>query len=218
MPASGRPGERGGATPAARPPGRALVLGLTALLGALAVVSLTVGPAPIGPAAALKALFAEHGSASLIVREIRLPRTLLALGIGGTLGLTGAALQGLLRNPLADPAVFGAPQAAAFGAVLALYFGLAGALSAALPVAAIAGALLSIALVVGVAGRDGSTVTWCSPASPSAASRAPRPRSRSACRRTPSRSRRSCSGSSARWRTAPCATSSWPFPSSPSPS
>jgi iron complex transport system permease protein len=116
------------------------------------------GPAPIGPAAALKALVAEHGSASLIVREIRLPRTLLALGIGGTLGLTGAALQGLLRNPLADPAVFGAPQAAALGAVLALYFGWAGALSAALPVAAIAGALLSIALVIGVASREGATV------------------------------------------------------------
>src|SRR5215218_7828229 len=95
MPAFGRPGETGGAALAARPRGRALVLGLTALLGGLAVVSLTVGPAPIGPATALKALLAEHGSASLIVREIRLPRTLLALGIGGTLGLTGAALQGL---------------------------------------------------------------------------------------------------------------------------
>jgi iron complex transport system permease protein len=159
MPASGRPGDTGRAARAAPPPRRALVLGLTALLGTLAVVSLTIGPAPIGPATALKALLAEHGSASLIVREIRLPRTLLALGIGGTLGLTGAALQGLLRNPLADPAVFGAPQAAALGAVLALYFGWAGVLSAALPVAAIAGALLSIAVVVGVAGRDGSTVT-----------------------------------------------------------
>jgi iron complex transport system permease protein len=159
MPASGRPGEAGRAARAAPRPGRALALGLTALIGGLAVVSLMIGPAPIGPATALKALVAEHGSASLIVREIRLPRTLLALGIGGTLGLTGAALQGLLRNPLADPAVFGAPQAAALGAVLALYFGWAGALSAALPVAAIAGALLSIAVVVGVAGRDGSTVT-----------------------------------------------------------
>lgn len=144
---------------ATRRPGRALAVALTASIGALALASLAIGPAPIGPAAALEALFAERGSASLIVREIRLPRTLLALGIGGTLGVTGAALQGLLRNPLADPAVFGAPQAAALGAVLVLYFGLAGALSAALPAAAIAGALASIALVVAVAGRDGSTVT-----------------------------------------------------------
>ena len=77
------------------------------------------------------------------MREIRLPRTLLALLIGWIFGLSGAGLQGLLRNPLADTAVFGAPQAAAFGAVLVLYFGLVGALSWALPVAAIAGALLS---------------------------------------------------------------------------
>ena len=92
------------------------------------------------------------------MRDIRLPRTLLAILIGGTLGATGAALQGLLRNPLADSSVFGAPQAAALGAVLVLYFGLAGALSFALPLAAILGALVSIALVVAVAGRDGSTV------------------------------------------------------------
>ena len=63
-----------------------------------------------------------------------------------------------MRNPLADSSVFGAPQAAALGAVLVLYFGLAGALSFALPLAAILGALVSIALVVAVAGRDGSTV------------------------------------------------------------
>jgi iron complex transport system permease protein len=92
------------------------------------------------------------------VREIRLPRTLLAVLIGGTLGVTGAALQGLLRNPLADASVFGAPQAAALGAVLVLYFGLAGALSWTLPLAAIAGALISIALLVAVAGREPGTV------------------------------------------------------------
>jgi iron complex transport system permease protein len=63
-----------------------------------------------------------------------------------------------LRNPLADTAVFGAPQASALGAVLVLYFGLVGALSWALPIAAIAGALLSIALVVAVAGRNATVV------------------------------------------------------------
>ncbi len=100
----------------------------------------------------------DQGNATLIVREIRLPRTLLAVAIGATLGLSGAALQGLLRNPLADPAVFGAPQSAALGAVLVLYFGLAGALSWALPVAAVLGALASIALIVFVAGRGGVVV------------------------------------------------------------
>ena len=131
---------------------------LLALILALGLASLAIGPAAIPFATAAKALFSGEGSAGVIVRDIRLPRTLLAILIGGTLGATGAALQGLLRNPLADSSVFGAPQAAALGAVLVLYFGLAGALSFALPLAAILGALVSIALVVAVAGRDGSTV------------------------------------------------------------
>src|SRR5919112_1280615 len=124
----------------------------------LAVASLAIGPAQIAPWTAAKALVMDLGSASIIVREIRLPRTLLAILIGGTLGMIGAALQGLLRNPLADASVFGAPQAAALGAVLVLYFGLAGALSWTLPFAAIAGALASIALIVAVAGRNASMV------------------------------------------------------------
>ena len=137
---------------------RWLVPALLALILVLGLASLAIGPAPIPLATAAKALVSGEGSAGIIVRDIRLPRTLLAILIGGTLGATGAALQGLLRNPLADSSVFGAPQAAALGAVLVLYFGLAGALSFALPLAAILGALVSIALVVAVAGRDGSTV------------------------------------------------------------
>jgi iron complex transport system permease protein len=131
-----------------------LVGALAFVTAVLALASLAIGPAQIPLWTAAKALMADLGSATIIVREIRLPRTLLAILIGGTLGMTGAALQGLLRNPLADASVFGAPQAAAFGAVLVLYFGLAGALSWALPLAAIAGALLSIALLVAVAGRE----------------------------------------------------------------
>src|SRR5690606_38954498 len=135
-----------------------LVIGLTSLIALLSIASLAIGPAPIAPAAAVKALLSDQGAASIIVREIRLPRTLLSLLVGWIFGLTGAGLQGLLRNPLADTAVFGAPQAAAFGAVVVLYFGLVGALSFALPVAAILGALLSIALVVAVAGRHATVV------------------------------------------------------------
>ncbi|WP_210496214.1 FecCD family ABC transporter permease [Microvirga antarctica] len=135
-----------------------LTAGLALLLCGLSAASLAIGPAPIPPLTAMKALVVDLGNASIVVRDIRLPRTLLALTIGWTFGLTGAALQGLLRNPLADAAVFGAPQAAALGAVSMLYFGLVGALSFLLPVAAIAGALLSIALVVAVAGRQATIV------------------------------------------------------------
>ena len=134
-------------------PGRRLVPALALLLIFLALASLTIGPARIDPWTAARALIRDEGAATIIVREIRAPRTLLALMIGFVLGLSGAALQGLLRNPLADAAVFGAPQAAAFGAVLVLYFGWANALSWALPGAAIAGALLSMAGLVAVAGR-----------------------------------------------------------------
>jgi iron complex transport system permease protein len=135
-----------------------LTAGFVALVAVLAVASLALGPARLPPLTVLRAFVDDVGSAGIIVREIRLPRTLLAVMIGGTLGLIGAALQGLLRNPLADASVFGAPQAAAFGAVLVLYFGWAGALSWALPFAAIAGALVSIGLIVVVAGREPGTV------------------------------------------------------------
>ncbi|WP_262029139.1 FecCD family ABC transporter permease [Microvirga sp. Mcv34] len=141
--------------PLARSP---LAYGLIVLLGCLSVASLVVGPAPITVPVALRALVSDQGAASIVVREIRLPRTLLALLIGWIFGLSGAGLQGLLRNPLADTAVFGAPQAAALGAVLVIYFGLVGTLSWVLPFAAIAGALLSIALVVAVAGRGATIV------------------------------------------------------------
>jgi iron complex transport system permease protein len=137
---------------------RILVTALGALIVSLALASLTIGPAPISPGTAARALFVDLGPASVIVRDIRLPRTLLAILIGWVFGITGAALQALLRNPLADTAVFGAPQAAAFGAVLVLYFGLAGALSWALPIAAIGGALVSMAVVVLVAGRSPTIV------------------------------------------------------------
>jgi iron complex transport system permease protein len=89
-----------------------------------------------------------------IVREIRLPRAVLALAIGAILGLSGAALQGLLRNPLASPSLFGAPQAAAFGAVLMISLGLADVRSWALPVAGITMAFLSVFVLLGIAGRN----------------------------------------------------------------
>jgi iron complex transport system permease protein len=142
------------------PPTIRLSLALAALIIVLSVVSLMVGPAGLSPRAALAALFSGDGPAGIIVREIRLPRTLLALLIGATLGLSGAALQGLLRNPLAEPALFGAPQAAAAGASLVIAFGLASATSLLVPIAGIVGALLSVGGLVAIAGRRASlTVT-----------------------------------------------------------
>jgi iron complex transport system permease protein len=137
-----------------------LVAVLTALLVMLAVLSLMVGPARLSPRAAIAGLVSGDGPAGIIVRDIRLPRTALALLIGFTLGLSGAALQGLLRNPLAEPALFGAPQAAAAAAAFVIAFGFAGAISLAVPLAGIAGALVSIGGLVAIAGRRASlTVT-----------------------------------------------------------
>ena len=130
------------------------------LIVALGILSLMVGPAALSPRATFAALLTGDGPAGIIVREIRLPRTLLAALIGATLGLSGAALQGLLRNPLAEPALFGAPQAAAAGSSLVIAFGFAAATSLLVPLAGIAGALISIGGLVAVAGRRASlTVT-----------------------------------------------------------
>src|SRR3546814_6175939 len=64
--------------------------------------------------------------ASIILFDLRLPRTLLSLAVGAMLGLAGAGLQGYLRSPLAEPSVLGTSSAAARGGVAALYFGIAG--------------------------------------------------------------------------------------------
>jgi iron complex transport system permease protein len=137
-----------------------LELGLVALIAALAILSLMVGPAGLSPQAVLSGLWSGDGAAGIIVREIRLPRTALALLIGATLGLAGAALQGLLRNPLAEPALFGAPQAAAAASSFVIGFGFSNAISLAVPLAGIVGALVSIGGLVAIAGRRATlTVT-----------------------------------------------------------
>jgi iron complex transport system permease protein len=133
---------------------------LTALVVVLFGLSLMVGPADLSLERVIGALFRGEGISGIIVRDIRLPRTVLALLIGATFGLSGAALQGLLRNPLAEPALFGAPQAAAAAAALVIAFGLAVATSFAVPLAGIAGTLLAIGGLLAIAGRRASlTVT-----------------------------------------------------------
>ncbi|MCB2065083.1 MAG: iron ABC transporter permease, partial [Erythrobacter sp.] len=97
-------------------------------------------------------------NAMAILAELRLPRALLALIIGAGLGAAGAAMQGYLRNPLADPGLFGVAPGAALGAVLALYFSLtSGGLGGwALPLFALAGAGSAMALLALIAGRTAS--------------------------------------------------------------
>jgi iron complex transport system permease protein len=130
-----------------------LEIALVALIVLLAILSLMVGPAGLSPRAAIGGLIDGSGPAGIIVRDIRLPRTLLALLIGGTLGLSGAALQGLLRNPLAEPALFGAPQAAAAASSFMIAFSVAGATVSIGGLVAIAGrrASLTVTLLAGLA-------------------------------------------------------------------
>jgi iron complex transport system permease protein len=126
----------------------------------LALASLSLGTVSLSWSQVAGGLLGTGDPADiLIVRELRLPRTILAIMIGAILALAGAALQGLMRNPLAAPDVLGAPGAAAFGAVLAISTGLADALSFALPLAAIAMALLSVAALLALAGPQAGIVT-----------------------------------------------------------
>src|SRR3954451_215543 len=132
-----------------------VLAGLAFLVVLLALVSLGIGAVRLSPLVVIDALFGGGSDVQqVIVREIRLPRTILGVAIGGILGLSGAALQGLLRNPLASPSLFGAPQSAAFGAVLVISLGLADVRSYALPVAGIAMAFVSVFVLLGIAGRN----------------------------------------------------------------
>jgi iron complex transport system permease protein len=132
-----------------------VTLALLVLVMLLALLSLGIGPVRLSPLTVIGALFGIGSDAQqVIIREIRLPRAILGLSIGAMLGLSGAALQGLLRNPLASPSLFGAPQSAAFGAVLVISLGLADVRSWALPVAAIAMAFASVFVLLAIAGRN----------------------------------------------------------------
>jgi len=137
-----------------------LLILLGALTSALFVASLTVGPAGLGFATSVAALFGgENDAARLVMQEIRLPRALLGLMIGATLGLTGAVLQGYLRNPLADPGVLGISASASLGAVIAIYTGLSAVFTLALPLLAILGAIVAVFVLQALSGRTASILT-----------------------------------------------------------
>jgi iron complex transport system permease protein len=96
---------------------------------------------------------------SLIIMELRLPRACIGALVGAALGMAGAAMQGYLRNPLADPGLFGVSSSAALGAVTSLYFGFA--VSAyLLPIFALIGAGVGMAVLALLAGRSGSLILF----------------------------------------------------------
>lgn len=139
---------------------RLLISALLILSLFAATASLLLGPVDLGPTRLWAAVIGQGDPiAQIILWELRLPRTLLGLIVGAMLGLAGAALQGFLRNPLAEPSVLGTSNAAALGAVAALYFGMAEWHPAILPAMAISTALLSLALLISLGGRTESALS-----------------------------------------------------------
>lgn len=127
-----------------------LVLGVVVA----AALGLAVGAAPLPVADVLAGLRDPAGPTGAIVWDLRMPRVVLAFLVGGALGVSGAALQAMIRNPLAEPYLLGITGGAGLGAVLAIAAGLDGAW--AIPAAALVGALGSSALVYAVAVVEGT--------------------------------------------------------------
>ena len=140
---------------------RALLIPALALASLLAIFgALLLGSTPMELPRVLAALagMAEVAERT-VVWQIRLPRALAAFIVGLALGGSGAALQGLLRNPLAEPGVLGVSASAALGATFALYYGFIALSAWLLPVAAVTGALLATMLIAAAAIRTSSVVT-----------------------------------------------------------
>lgn len=137
-----------------------LMIALAALTAVLFVASLTTGPAGIAPLEGLRVLVAGgDGPLPIVMQEIRLPRAILGLLIGAALGLSGAALQGYLRNPLAEPGLIGVSSMAALGAVIAIQTGLSASVALGLPLMALIGAAAGVAVLMALAGPRGGSVT-----------------------------------------------------------
>ena len=133
---------------------------LTVLTGGMFLASLFVGYAAISVPEGLAALFGQGNPLYVtIMQDIRLPRALLAAMVGVSLGLSGAAMQGYLRNPLAEPGLIGVSGSAALGAVIALQTGLAAVFLLALPITALSFAALAVGLILLLAGPRGSSLT-----------------------------------------------------------
>ena len=120
--------------------------------------SLFIGRVNVSPSDLIDGLMSPSLSlAGLVLTELRIPRAILAILVGASLGLSGAVLQGLLRNPLAEPGLLGVSSGAALGAVISIYFGLANVFVLATPLLGLVGAVAAGALTFAF-GR-GSTLT-----------------------------------------------------------
>jgi iron complex transport system permease protein len=122
---------------------------LAALLFAL---SLLTGPSGVG-------LPSDAAARGLVLTEIRLPRAVLGFLVGATLGLSGAVLQGYLRNPLAEPGIMGVSGGASLGAVLAIHSGAVATFALALPLGGLAGAAAATLAVLALAGERSGALT-----------------------------------------------------------
>lgn len=132
---------------------------LSLLLLGLMLASLTIGYVHIPLPKLIAAAFGlADQPTNIIVQQLRMPRMLLAVLVGASLGASGAVLQGLLHNPLAEPTTMGITGAASLGAVVAIYFGLAGILPLWLPVCAMAGAGLATVILLMVVRDNGPTL------------------------------------------------------------
>ena len=136
-----------------------MLAGLAALVAVLFTLSTLIGPSSISAPQALGALLFDDGATSLVMREIRLPRAVLGLLIGAALGASGAALQGYLGNPLAEPGLIGVSGSAALGAVIAIQTGFAASYALALPLAGLAGAVVGVAVMLYLAGASRGSLT-----------------------------------------------------------
>ncbi|WP_288132531.1 iron ABC transporter permease [Microbulbifer sp.] len=119
------------------------------------LAALSSGPVAIDLVAAFTSGWRGDSSDAVILWQLRLPRAALAILVGAALGIGGAAMQGMLRNPLAEPALLGVSSGAALAAILVLYYG-AFSSGLVLPVMAITGALLAVGSVWLLAGRGAS--------------------------------------------------------------
>ncbi len=137
-----------------------LAVSLSLITLALFVAALFIGHAAIPAGTGLTALFGAGDPLHVtVMQQIRLPRAVLATAIGASLGLSGAAMQGFLRNPLAEPGLIGVSGAAALGAVIALQTGFAALFFLALPLSALGFAALAVLLILWLAGPRGSSLT-----------------------------------------------------------
>ncbi|MGU3494285.1 FecCD family ABC transporter permease [Xanthobacteraceae bacterium A53D] len=141
------------ATPTSQP---ILLGGLGLLVALLVIASALIGYTSLDMTAAVSDLLRGRDTLeAMVLTQLRLPRALLGAAIGFSLGLTGAVMQGLMRNPLADPGIVGVSGAAALGAVVAFYSGLANQFALALPLGGLAGAGIATALLLALA-RNGT--------------------------------------------------------------